>query len=441
MSTRMEWTRLLSTSRLYSSAAPQPLSDDSDRGPFEMDYSRILFSNAFRRLDNKTQVFPFPENDHIHSRLTHSLEVANVGYTLGKMVGRRLVQRHGFDPDQLAPAHVAQIVATACLAHDLGNPPFGHSGEASIGAFFTQRRQDNLFDFTALTESQWQDLCTFEGNAQGLRMLMRTQMNTNKGGLRLTAACLGAFGKYPQVSIHQGDKQRSGGKKYGVYQSEAADFAQVANELGLIAVTDKAGAWYRHPLAYIMEAADDICYNILDLEDGVALGLLTRDEFARLVAPLVPQAFAGASVSYLRAQAIGTLVEAAVQVFMDHEDAILVGQGPKDLVGPSECAHTMDEIGAVATERCYRAESVVKREVAGYGVIDRLLTAFCDAYFPRTACNQPRFVHLHRLIGAAQEGETTYERLMQITDYISGMTDRYAVRLDREIGGNLLSIS
>ena len=314
------WLRLLSEQRLGG----PPIAVGSERRTrtaFQRDYDRIIFSTAFRRLAGKTQVFPLPDNDAIHSRLTHSLEVSCVGRSLGTMVGETLVQRHaGLASAGFTERSFGDIVAAACLAHDIGNPPFGHAGEDAIGRWF--REHANV---TAdLAPAQRADLETFEGNAQGFRILTRLQIPRNPG-LRLTLATLAAFTKYPRPAGPRQKELGIHGKKHGYFQTEAGLFAEVAEQLGL--VTHAAG-WNRHPLAFLVEAADDICYSILDLEDGFRLGLVP---YELVEASLSSIASKGASfaapdpypdrsnrmqnVSYLRAKAINHLANEVVIAF------------------------------------------------------------------------------------------------------------------------------
>lgn len=413
----MHWPQLLTADRLV---APPDTEGDA-RSPFERDYGRILFSNAFRRLHNKTQVFPMPDNDHVHSRLTHSLEVASVGATLGKTIGAEVVRRH--DLVGIQPGHLGDVVAAACLAHDLGNPPFGHAGEAAIGHYFAGQGAEWL---APLSAAQRADFERFEGNAQGFRLIARTQMYSGEGGMRLTKAVLGAFAKYPQGSLHAGDKARAGGKKFGWFDAEAPLFTQVASACGLLPVAGVDGAWHRHPLAFVMEAADDICYHVLDLEDGVSLRLVDARLAAELFGALLdrdPATLSNRPVSVLRAKAINKLVHEVTAAFLDAEGAILAGRFDRALVDAIPSAAAMRHVFAENMRLCYRSEVVLGLEQAGYTVIGGLLAALLDSVFDR------KNPHLRQILpdGIPPDGRR-YETLLAVTDWISGMTDRYALR-------------
>lgn len=418
----MQWRQLLDAGRYQ-----RPAADDGDvRTPFERDHGRILFSNAFRRLHNKTQVFPLPEHDHVHSRLTHSLEVASVGTTLGKLVGAEVVRRHDLSID---PAAFGDVVGAACLAHDIGNPPFGHAGEDAIGHFFASGPGAALAE--ALSPQERADLAHFEGNAQGFRVLTRLSLNTNHGGMRLTNAVLGAFAKYPQASTDRRDPSRPAtGKKFAYTADDAEAFSAVAEACGLTPVADRSGAWARHPLAFLMEAADDICYSILDLEDGVMLRLVSAEDARAALAPLLDNRVDG-DVSALRARAISKLVREAVAAFLDNETAILAGSCEQALADMIPSAPALAAIYDLNMQRCYRAQPVLALEQAGYNVIGGLLANLVDSVFkrrnPRLAACLPD--------GPPAEDATPYRKLLAVTDFVSGMTDRYAVKLYHQLTG------
>lgn len=432
----MDWTQLLCRDR-YGDGSHR----EDARSPFERDAGRILFSNAFRRLAAKTQVFPVPENDHVHSRLTHSLEVADVGRSLGKLVGAEIERRRELEPG--SAEDIAHIVAAACLAHDLGNPPFGHAGEDAIGRFFEHgagaavlRDPAAIGATGALGERQAQELRHFEGNAQGFRLLTATTMYPGAGGMRLTAATLGAFTKYPQgAERRKKDKARpTSGKKFGYMDAEAKAFAWVAGRCGLEQAAP--AAWCRHPLAFLMEAADDICYRLLDLEDGCALGLITRAEAVTLLAPILGVAeaeLAERPIGQLRARAIGALVEQCVAVFLAAEEGMLAGTYECALCDEIPAAVELAAIYDLNMARCYRAPVVLGLEQAGFNVIDTLLTQLLESV------RGTRNPHLRQLLPDDFEGRLpqldAYRRLLALTDFVSGMTDRYAVRLYRQITG------
>jgi dGTPase len=423
----MNWKQLLNPSRL-GQRREEVLDLEEARSPFEADHGRILFSNPFRRLHNKTQVFPMPENDHVHSRLTHSLEVCNVGQTLGKMVGKVVIDRHGLQ-GHLLPEHFAQSVGTACLAHDIGNPPYGHYGEEAISSFFAKRF--GAGDFQGVSQGDRADLERFEGNAQGFRILARLHMCKNEGGLRLTYGTLGAFLKYPQVGRWAGDKQRPGGKKFGAYLSEMELLQTVAESVGLLPVDGKEGAYQRHPLAYLMEAADDICYQVLDLEDGVALGLLSRRDFAELMQPMLKVDGSSWDVSRLRATVINGLIQEASSVFLDMEQDLLSGKGQGALMDLIPSAPHIDAVNDAAVRVCYKAPVVVKREVAASRIIDSLLTHLTDS-----AMGRHHRGLLETVLGEQfQPHAPLGYQLKSITDAVAAMTDRYALNLYRQLNG------
>src|SRR6185312_8848969 len=236
---------------------------------YVQDLDRITFSAPFRRLANKTQVHPLYDNDHVHHRLIHSLEVSSVGRTLGMDVGQWLVDERKLG--DIKPDKISGIVQAACLAHDIGNPPFGHSGEQAIGAWFEDRLSAPTGICERLDPKHHQEFKKFEGNAQGFRILARKEMYVDEGGMRLSLAVLGAFTKYPATANISAEKPEAycGLKKYGLFENDAGLFAEAAEALGLPEMRSAGGRWWkRHPLVFLMEAADDICYNIMDLEDA-----------------------------------------------------------------------------------------------------------------------------------------------------------------------------
>ena len=276
----MNWEKLLSRNRIG-----EPLNEDvqslNGRSDFQRDFDRIVFCSAFRRLQDKTQVFPLPESDFVHTRLTHSLEVSCVGRSLGNFVGEKILQRRKKLRSLFTQFHFGEIVAAACLAHDIGNPPFGHSGEDAIAEYF---KSGNGIQYkNILNKKQWSDISKFEGNAQGFRLVTKLQNQYNKGGLRLTYAVLGALTKYPKESFTSSAAERVSNNiysKFGFFQSEKNLFKEVAQAVQLETKVSSTNNlwWNRHPLAFLVEAADDICYRIMDLEDGFRLGLLSFAE-------------------------------------------------------------------------------------------------------------------------------------------------------------------
>ena len=336
----MNWEQLLSLKRFGDTQKRIRAQQDETRLGFEVDFDRIIFSSAFRSLQDKTQVIPLSETDFVHTRLTHSLEVSVVGRTLGRKVGKVLLERH---PNLKELGHTfndfGAIVAAASVMHDIGNPPFGHSGEKAIGEYFKSGKGSQFKN--DLTDKEYQDLIDFEGNANGFKILTETREGIS-GGLRLSYATLGAFLKYPKESLPKKPTQHIVDKKYGFFQSEKQAFLEVVDELGLLRKSDKDISYYRHPLAYLVEAADDICYTIIDFEDGINLGLIDEEFALEYMIKLVKDTIdikkyhslkiKKDRVSYLRALAIGVLINEAVNIFLDNEEKILNGEFEKSLL-------------------------------------------------------------------------------------------------------------
>lgn len=440
----MNWTSLLSSQRI-GQTKPSTM---PSRSVFEQDYDRIIFSHPFRRLQDKTQVHPLPEHDFVHTRLTHSLEVSSVGRSLGKKVGETILQRHAELHDYSA-FDIGAIVAAASLAHDLGNPPFGHAGEDSISDFFAHHPVGQAFQHK-VGEAEWIDLTKFEGNAQGFRILNKDYYQ----GLRLSYATLGAFTKYPcPAKFDQRDKKKKSQKKYGFFQTEAALFARVAKELDLPAVGNQV--WSRHPLAFLVEAADDICYSIIDLEDGCRLGLVSYDNTVELLASILKEDFSREKLSrvvgqneqigVLRAMVIGRLIDECSKVFLDAEQEILGGNFDTALTDLCASADQLRNIAIVSIEKIYRARHVVEIEAAGHEVLPGLLEEFVQAAgFVGVNPVPKKFENLLRLLPAEIKSElnqaaSEYERLRTIIDFVSGLTDRHALSLYRKIKGIALS--
>lgn len=443
----MAWRQLLSRRRLsftgeFRDNAPQP---QPHRSSFERDWDRILFSTAFRRMHDKTQVFPLPDNDVVHSRLTHSLEVASVGRSLAKNVGRVVLERH---PDLAALVDVhdfGDIVAAGCLAHDIGNPPLGHAGESAIGSYF--QSAEGRAATSALSPRERDDLEHFEGNAQGFRVLTRLQLESD-GGLHLTAATLAAFSKYPREA---GAELRRGGqistKKHGFFQHDAQTFTALARETGLVPL-DPGGAamWARHPLAFLVEAADDICYSILDIEDGVRLDHVDAAAAETLLAALAPSIDSTRldacssrveRIGYLRARAIGRLIDQCVEVFLDREAEMLAGTYGASLADDMVDAAKLKALKALAFDTCYRAPEVIEIELAGYRALGGLLSTFVPAAVltppASSVIDKARALLVGR--GVNLSGGSAYERILRVTDYVSGMTDRHALATFRRLTG------
>ena len=436
----MNWIQLLSSHRSRQNAA----SKEPSRSSFEQDYDRIIFSHPFRRLQDKTQVHPLPEHDFVHTRLTHSLEVSSVGRSLGKKVGEVIVHRHSDLNNPFNSFDFGAVVAAGALTHDLGNPPFGHAGEEAISDFFRHHPFGNSFQ-QQVSEAQWADLKNFEGNAQGFRILTKDQF-----GLRLTYATLGAFTKYPcQAYFPNRNKSKKSQKKYGFFQSEAEKFNEVAQALGIPQVGDCC--WLRHPLAFLVEAADDICYSIIDLEDGCRLGLISFEETVDLLAGILGNKLNRAKLKsitglneqlgVLRAMAIHALTEDCCNVFLDNESGILDGSFDTALTDAGTFSQALNQISDVSINKIYRARPVMEIEAAGFEALPGLLDEFTHAALQLAYKNQPRkSATVARLMPpelahVISETQDTYTLLRLVIDFVSGLTDRHALALFRKIKG------
>ena len=443
----MNWEQLLSLKRFGDTNKRIRKEQDETRLGFEVDYDRIIFSSEFRSLQDKTQVIPLSQTDFVHTRLTHSLEVSVVGRSLGRKVGQKLLEKH----PHLKSIHGYQahdfgaIVAAAALAHDIGNPPFGHSGEKAIGEFF---KTGNGQQFKSeLTNKEYQDLCDFEGNANGFKILTESRQG-REGGLRLSYATLGAFTKYPKESLPKKPTPHIADKKYGFFQSEKDAFSDLTNDLGLIKRSEKDISFCRHPLAYLVEAADDICYTIIDFEDGINLGLIQEEFALEYLSKIIrdnikPENYYALStkedrVSYLRALAIGSLINEAVEIFMKHEASILNGDFDCSLLDKSKYDAQINDIIKISVENIYQSTEVVEKEIAGYGVINTLLNTYVQAVnncFYNTASNYDKLIikGLPKTIKTNQK--SLYHRLLSVCYYVASMSDSKAILNYKKIKG------
>jgi dGTPase len=429
----MNWQQLLSSQRQNQKSGTDAVS----RSSFEQDFDRIIFSHPFRKLQDKTQVHPLPEHDFVHTRLTHSLEVSSVGRSLGKRAGEVIMERHPELESNFSSFDFGAITAAAALAHDMGNPPFGHAGEAALSEYFKNKKFD-------VTPAEYEDLANFEGNAQGFRILNKKQF-----GLRLTYATLGAFTKYPCPSLLPGrDKKKKSQKKFGYFQSEADAFKDVAESLGLIATAN--GAWCRHPVAFLVEAADDICYSIIDLEDGCRMGLVGFNETVDLLAPILGSKLNKEKLSatpglneklgVLRAMAIGELIEASTEVFLANEKSILDGSFDHALTDLCRFKDALGVINNVSVEKIYRTHTVVEIEASGHEVLPGLLHEFVTAGMElenpdASKKNKNLALLFPEEIRIEIANQNTYTILRCVIDFISGLTDRHALSLYRKIKG------
>ncbi|AII62002.1 dehydrogenase [Phocaeicola dorei] len=440
----MNWKQLISNKRFGMEELHEARKDD--RSEFQRDYDRLIFSAPFRRLQNKTQVFPLPGSVFVHNRLTHSLEVSCVGRSLGNDVANQLLKKH---PD-LVDSHISEIgsiVSAACLAHDLGNPPFGHSGEKAISTYFSEGQGMALKK--ELSPMEWDDLTHFEGNANAFRILTHQFEGRRKGGFVMTYSTLASIVKYPFSSQLAGKKS-----KFGFFLSEEADYQKIARELGIIQLSkpDEPLRYARHPLVYLVEAADDICYQMMDIEDAHKLKLLTHDEtkglymlffdekrkkrieeVCRIVTDVNEQ------IAYLRSSVIGALIKECTRVFTENEKKILAGEFEGALIKHicSPLKEAYENCSAIALQRIYRSSDVLDIELAGFRVISTLIDLMINAVrSPEKAYSQ---LLINRVSGQYNvNAPTLYGKIQAVLDYISGMTDVYALDLYRKIKGNSL---
>lgn len=448
----MHWQTLFSNQRFNSSATAV---QDHSRGDYMRDYDRLIFSSQFRRLQNKTQVFPLPGAVFVHNRLTHSLEVASVGRSLGRTVGERIAEKHAQELDEIAldfyRFELPAVVMTACIAHDIGNPPFGHSGETAIRSFFEELDDAKRQRMEAeLTENQFNDFKKFEGNANAFRILTSIFL---KNGLKLTYATLASIIKYPTDSTHGFDKTTGliSSKKTGFFDSELTYFKEVAESLGIHSQNKETNTYARHPFVFLVEAADDICYRIIDLEDAHRLNIISTDEAVGLLMPF----FAGEGaesylqnkiptiednqqkLSLLRAMLINLLTNKCADVFMENEAALLDGTLNKPLIDllDERTISLINKIDEISLRKIYRHQAVIEVEIAGYHVIGGLLNEFVSAVLAPKAAKSKMLLRLLPSQFTIKQDDSLYQNIQRIVDYISGMTDIYAVDLYRKITG------
>jgi len=437
----MDWHNLLSPKRF---AHREPSAEERGRSHFHKDHDRIIFSSAFRRLGRKTQVHPLALNDHIHTRLTHSIEVGSLGRSLGIRAGELIADQL---PEGISADDLGTIVQSACLAHDIGNPPFGHAGEYAIRDWFRQREGDKRF--SQLTPEQWQDLSTFEGNAQGFRVVTRIENHLFNGGLRLTHATLGTLLKYPWAARHGGKKG-----KFSCYQSELDILEALGRDLGLERL--EYDRWCRHPLSFLMEAADDICYAILDLEDAIELNLLSFDDVKPILLELcgdlsfddeifATQASARRKISALRGRAMENMVNSAVEVFAREMSSLMAGLYSGELLsdGDPMVRDGLAKAKKIAQLRVFPDTRKAELEVGAYTILGVLVEAFIEAVWEQhdrgidNLCYRSEKIMSLMGIHAPQADDSLYAGYMRALDFISGMTDSYASYLARQIGGGI----
>ena len=443
----MNWENLLSLKRFGDTKKRLRINQDETRLGFEVDFDRIIFSDSFRSLQDKTQVVPLSKTDFVHTRLTHSLEVSSVARSLGRIVGKQLLEKYpnlkekGYQINDFGA-----ITAAAALAHDIGNPPFGHSGEKAIGEYF---KSGNGKQFKSLlSEKQWQDLIDFEGNANGLKILTENREGI-QGGLRLSYATLGAFMKYPKESLPKKPSIHIVDKKFGVFQSEKETFLDIANELGLKKLrNDNNIAYNRHPLAFLVEAADDICYTIIDFEDGINLGLIDEDYALEYLINLVRETINTTKyhslktqkdrISYLRALAIGNLIQETARIFIENETDILKGNYSHSLLDKSKYEAQINDIIKISIDKIYKSKQVVEKEIAGYHLISNLLEVFITATnnnYQNISSNYDKLI-INLLPEKYQRvQDNIYDRIMIICNFVSSLSDSAAILLHKKLNG------
>lgn len=432
--------------------------DTSDaRSEYQRDYDRIIFSSAFRRLQNKTQVFPLPGSVFVHNRLTHSLEVSSVGRSMGNLVGKFISENYKLTKEshEFYKYSIHDVISAACLCHDIGNPAFGHSGEDAIASYFDRHEADLKQYFT---EAEWADLINFEGNANAIRILTQQQNGKSEGGLRLTYSTLAAIAKYPCESVAK-DKSQLHRKKFGFFQAQKEAFRTIAEKTNMILEQDSPIIYKRHPFVWLVEAADDICYSIIDVEDSQRLGIIDHDKcrklFLNLVESLDPSQIDKTKntlksisdkndrIAYLRAKSINLLTQKSVEVYQNNFDQIVKGEFKTALLDVIKneteqvTKRVLDEIQRFSIENIYNHRSVLEIENAGYNVMSELLSQFIPPILKDEKERKTFEKKALRLVPAQflYEKGTKYQKVMGILDYVSGMTDNYATELYRRIKG------
>ena len=444
----MEWKQLISNKRFGQEHKHAERHDD--RSEFKRDYDRLIFSSAFRRLQNKTQVFPLPGSIFVHNRLTHSLEVASVGMSIGNDISRRVIQKQPELKDTLVE-EIGTIVSAACLAHDLGNPPFGHSGEKAIQTFFSEG--PGLKIKPMVSSEFWDDITHFEGNANAFRILTHRFKGRRQGGFVMTYSMLASIVKYPFASSLAGNHG-----KFGFFASEAESYKKIADELGISckSAPGEPLKYARHPLVYMVEAADDICYEIMDIEDSHKLKILSYAETEHLLLSFFDEDIQqkirqriideeltdeNEKVVYMRASVIGKLENECVAAFLAHEEEILAGTFEGSLIDhiSERQKKAYQECEKISYSKIYQSKPVLDIELSGYQIMATLMEVFIEA-----AVNPSRFYskQLLRRVSSQYdiENENLEERIMAVLDYISGMTDIYALDIYQKINGISLPI-
>lgn len=447
----MEWNRLISEERLGDKNS----ASQASRSIFVQDHDRIIFSAPFRRLANKTQVQPLYEHDHVHHRLIHSIEVSSVGRSLAMRIGHWLVEQELINPGD--EHSLANIVQAASVAHDIGNPPFGHSGEDAMGAWFAEQFAAGRGIASEVERDLQSEFTAFEGNAQGFRILARLEMRRNEGGMRLSKATLGAFMKYPvtartRMAVKDSDDAGYVGlKKFGVFSSEEPLFEDVATTLGL--PEERIGDhkwWRRHPLVFVVEAADDICYNIVDIEDAFTTGELSYEEVVEVLVTAAKPRDASAGdrnqaehVAMLRAMAIGKAIESCVEAFKTHHEDIMAGTFSGALTEVGEMAPIFENMRKLSSDHIFTARRKTELEISGRRIINNVMSGILPVFEDLAAVDWKaerlgsRSQQLVRALDLDLRNlSTPAEAMHSLADYTSGMTDRYALRISKMLSGH-----
>jgi dGTPase len=431
------------------------------RSGFQRDFDRLIFSSAFRRLQNKTQVFPLPGTAFVHNRLTHSLEVASVGRSLGKMIGERLAmdfKSSNEDAYEFYRYELANVIAAACLAHDIGNPAFGHSGEKAISSYFIDH-SDILIDSQHLksffSEKEWKDLTTFEGNANAIRILTHSFRGRFKGGFGLTYTTIASILKYPCESVAI-DKKFKHRKKYGFFQSEKGIIKNIADELQMICESDQPFICKRHPFVYLVEAADDICYSIVDIEDAQRLDILNKEEVVEAFMQVIFQINrkdedgnkilgyfndiedTNEAIAFLRAKVINILANEAADIFMANREVILNGSFNDTLIDNIQTnTKALEMVQKLSIDKIYNHDTVLQIEIAGFNVMSELLQMFIPALLKHSPSHkEEKVLKLFPFqFTEFKSAATGYEKVLNALDFLSGMTDEYATEMYRRLKG------
>jgi dGTPase len=450
----MNWSEIISTSR-----TGVVTHEGGVRTEYQRDFDRIIFSSGFRRLQNKTQVFPLPGSTFVHNRLTHSLEVASVGRSIGSIVGRRIATENELSEDikTFYQYELSAVIASACLAHDIGNPAFGHSGEKAISNYFIEYENEDIEGKKLkqyFSEQEWKDLTNFEGNANAFRILTNQFKGKSTGGLRLTYTTLASLLKYPceSIAMKKGEKHRS---KYGFFQTENETAKKIFEELNMIKESDSPLIYKRHPFVYLTEAADDICYRIIDYEDAHRLGILSSDEvekdFISLIecinrqddkiewvhSTLAKIEDKNERISYLRAKSINVLALEASDIFHRNIPAILEGTYNNSLIDElEENCSALERIRKVSEEKIYNHKTVIEIEIAGYNVMSELLYLLIPPILKANPNAKDKKVLrlIPKQFEPSAEGKS-YDKVLSVLDFVSGMTDPFATELYRKVSG------